>query len=48
MWNQKHDTDELTCETKADSQTQKTDLWMPRGRRGREGWMGSLGLAGIS
>ena len=28
-----------------DSQSWQTDLWLPRGRRGWEGWIGSLGLA---
>ena len=32
MWNLKYDTDELIYET--DSQTQRTDLWLPRGRGG--------------
>ena len=28
-----------------DFQTQKTDLWLPRGRGLEKGWIGSLGLA---
>ena len=38
MWNLKYDTNELIYETETDSQTQKTDLWLPKGRR-REGGM---------
>ena len=45
MWNRKYDTNELIYETETDSQTQKTDLWLPRGRGAGEGWSGSLGLA---
>ena len=43
MWNLKSDTNEVVCETEADSQTQRTDLWLWRevGKR----WMGSLQLA---
>ena len=44
MWNLKYDTNELIYKTEADSQTQRTDLWLPRGRV-PEGWSGSLGLA---
>ena len=37
MWNLKYDTNELICETETDSQTQRIDLWLPRGRGvGRE------------
>ena len=43
MWNLKHDTNELIYET--DSQTERTDLWLPRGRGAGEGWTGNLGLA---
>ena len=42
MWNLKYDTNELIYETKTDSQ--RTDLWLPRGRGVREGWIGSMGL----
>ena len=41
----KHDTNELIEETETDSQTQRTDLWLPRGSGVGEGWIGSLGLA---
>ena len=35
MWNlKKADTDELICKTGTDSQTQKTILWLPNGKRG--------------
>ena len=44
-WNLKYDTSEPTYEAETDSQTERTDLWLPRGRRVREGWTGSLGLA---
>ena len=37
MWNLKYDTNEPIYETETDSQTWRTDLWLPRGReRGRE------------
>ena len=45
MWNLKYDTVKLIYETKADSQTQRTDLWLPKGRGLREGWIESLGSA---
>ena len=35
MWN--HGTNELIDEAETGSQTYKTDLWFPRGRRGGEG-----------
>jgi len=35
MWNlKKADTDELICKTGTDSQTEKTILWLPNGKRG--------------
>ena len=33
MWNLKYGTNESICRTETDSQTQKTNLWLPRGRR---------------
>ena len=48
MWNLKYDTSEPIYETETDSQTQRTDLWLPRGRGVGEGWIGSLGLAGAN
>ena len=38
MWNLKYGTNEPVYKTEADSQTYRTDLWLPRGR-GRE-WDG--------
>ena len=43
MWHLKYDTNEHIYET--DSQTQKTDLWLPSVGEGR---IGSLGLAGVN
>ena len=47
MWNLKYDINELIYKT--DSQIQRTDLWLPRGKSakavGGEGWIRSLGLA---
>ena len=41
MWNLKYDTNDLIHETETDSQTQRTDLWLPR----RRGWQrDGLGL----
>ena len=39
MWNLKYDTNEQIYKIETDSQTERTDLWLPRGRgeRGREG-----------
>ena len=37
IWNLKIDTNEPTYETKTQSQTQRTDLWLPRGRGLGEG-----------
>ena len=34
MWNLKYDTNELIYKTETDSQTQRTDLWLPRGAGG--------------
>ena len=45
MWNLKYDANEHIYKAKADSQTERTDLWLPRGRGVEEGWIGSLGLA---
>ena len=42
MCNLKYDTNERIYET--NSQTYRTDLWLPRGREVREVWLGSLGL----
>ena len=45
MWNLKYDTNELIYETETDSETQRRDLWLPRGRQVGEGRIESLGLA---
>ena len=44
MWNLKYSTSEPTHRIETDSQTWRTDLWLPRGRREAAGWTGSLGL----
>ena len=36
MWNLKNDTNELTYKTEIDSQTVKTNLWLPKGKGGGE------------
>ena len=33
-WNLKYDTNELTYKTETDSQTEKTSLWLPKGKVG--------------
>ena len=45
MWNLKHDTNEHIYEIETESQTERTDLWLPRGGGVGEGWSESLGLA---
>ena len=45
MWNPKYDTKEPIYETETDSQTQRTDLWLPRGVRSGGGRTESLALA---
>ena len=37
MWNLKKETNELIYKTEIDSSTQKTNLWLPKGKGGREG-----------
>ena len=34
MWNPKNDTNDLIYKTETDSQTSKTNLWLPKGKRG--------------
>ena len=34
MWNLKYDTNELIYKTETDPQTQKTNLWLPKGKAG--------------
>ena len=36
MWNLKYDTNEFTYKTETDSQTQKTNLWLPKGKGWRD------------
>ena len=45
MWNLKYDTNELIFEAETDSQTQRTDSWLPRIWEVWEKWIGCLGLA---
>ena len=45
MWNLKYGTNELIYETEIDSQTYRTELWLPWGRGVVEGWIGRLELA---
>ena len=45
MQNLKYGTNELIYETETDLQKQRTDLYMPRGRKVREGGIESSGLA---
>ena len=40
MWNLKYDTNELIYKTETDSQTQKTNLWLPKGQRGESDKLG--------
>ena len=44
MWNLKYGTCEPIYKTERDSQTYRTDLWLPGGMREGVGWTGSLGL----
>ena len=37
MWNLKYDANELIYKTETDSQVQKTNLWLPKGKRMGEG-----------
>ena len=48
MWNLKHGTNEAIYRTETDTQTQRSDLWLPRGGEGGEGRLGSLGLADVN
>ena len=45
MWNLKYDTNEHIYETERDSPTERTDLWLPRGRSGGgvKGWVFEIG-----
>ena len=44
MWNLNYGTNEPIYKTETDSQSWRTDLWLPRGEGVRVGWTGSLGL----
>ena len=37
MWNLKNNTNELIYKTEIDPQTEKTNLWLPKGKGGKEG-----------
>ena len=37
MWNLKYDTNELIYKTEMDSQTEKANLWLPKGKGGGGG-----------
>ena len=39
------DTNELTCRTETDTQTLKSNFWLPKETGSGEGWTGGLGLA---
>ena len=43
MWKLNYDTNELINKTEIDSQTEKTNLWLPEGK-GKKGYIRSLGL----
>ena len=45
MWNLKYDTDEPVFETETDSQTQRADMWLSRGRGGRRGKDQEFGIS---
>ena len=42
MWNLKNDTSELIYKTEVDSESLKTNLWLPKGNVG--GWRDKLGV----
>ena len=48
MRNPKYNTNEYICETETDSQTQRTDSWLQRGRTEGERSTGSLGSANVN
>ena len=45
MWNLKYGTNEPIYETETDSQTERTDLWLQRGREGGEGMDWEFGVS---
>ena len=48
MWNPNDGTDEPAYQTETDSRTQRTDMWLPRGRGEEVGWTESSGLVGVN
>ena len=44
MKNLNYGTNEPIYRTETDAQTERTDVWLPGGRRKGAGWTGSLGL----
>ena len=44
MWNLKYDTNEPIYKAETDSQTQRTDSWLPMGSVWWEGWTWNLWL----
>ena len=44
IWNLKYGTNEPSYKTETDSKTQRTDMWLPKGRGEGVEWTGSLGL----
>ena len=45
MWNLKYDTNKLIYQTETDSQTWKTNLWLPKGREGEGGMKWEFGIS---
>ena len=48
MWTLNYGTNELISKTETDSQTERADMWFPRGRWVEEGRTGCLGLADVN
>ena len=48
MWNLKYGTNELIYKTERDSQTWRTDLWLPKGSAEGVGWTGIWGLVDVN
>ena len=44
MWNLNYDTNEFIYRRGTDSQTWRTNSWLPRGREVSEGWIRNWGL----
>ena len=44
MWNLEYDPSELIYKTEIDTLTQRTNLWLPRGRRGGRGMDWEFGI----